>query len=62
MFNRNHVIALAALCFGILVAIGVYFVWPNGYWPVYVAIALVAAGAFKTWRELMGQGKMMGGT
>ena len=62
MLNRNHVIALAALGFGILVAIGIYYVWPNGHWPVYVAIALVAAGAFKTWRELMGQGKVMGGT
>ena len=61
MLNRKHVIALAALGFGILVAIGVYYVWPNGHWPVYVAIALVAAGAFKTWRELMGHGKVMGG-
>ena len=62
MLNRKQVIALAALCFGILVAIGVYYFWPNGYWPVYVAIALVGAGAFNTWMELIGQGKIMGGT
>ena len=62
MFNRKQVIALAALSFGILVAIGVYYVWPNGHWLVFVAIALVAAGAFKTWPELIGQGRIMGGT
>ena len=62
MLNRKQVIALAALCFGILITIGVYYAWPNGHWLVYVAIALVAAGAFKSWPELMGQGKIMGGT
>jgi hypothetical protein len=62
MLNRKQVIALAALGFGILVALGVYYVWPNGYWPVYVAIALVVAGAFKAWLELIGQGKIMGST
>ena len=62
MLNRKHVMALSALGFGILVAIGIWYVWPKGPWLVYVAIALLAAGAFKTWLELMGQGKIMGGT
>ena len=62
MLNRKQVIALAALCFGILVAIGVYYVWPSGHWLVYVAIALMTAGAFKTWPELRGQGKILSGT
>ena len=62
MLDRKQVIALAALGFGILVAFGVYYVWPNGHGLVYVAIAVAAAGAFKTWPELLGQGKIMGGT
>jgi hypothetical protein len=62
MLNRKQVVALAALSFGILVAIGVYYVWPNGHGLVYVAIAVVAAAGFKTWPELMVQGKIMGGT
>ena len=62
MLNRKQVMALAAVCFGILVAIGIYYVWPNGHWLGYVAIALVAAGAFKTWPDLTSQGKILGGT
>ena len=62
MLNRKQIIALAALGFGSLMAIGVYYVWPHGHGFVYVAIAVVAAGAFKTWPELIGQGRIMGGT
>ena len=62
MLNRKQVMALAALSFGSLTTIGVYYAWPNGHWLVYVAIALMTAGAFKTWPELMSQGKIMGGT
>ena len=62
MLNRKQVIALAALGFGVLVAIGVFYVWPKGHGLVYVAIAVVAAGAFKTWPDLRSQGKILGGT
>jgi hypothetical protein len=62
MLNRKQVMDLAAVCFGILVAIGIYYVWPNEHWLVYVASALVAAGAFRTWPDLTSQGKILGGT
>ena len=53
-------IALVALAFGALVASGFYWILPNLPWWAYVIVALPFAGvAYKEWREMVADKKII---